>query len=145
MAVTHEPKREWIQAYAMKKRSIVVRTAYELATSSPIAATIATQPTVEEIAALLSPGVILLAKPQIINELAVAAPGDISQIAGGKSKVLLSNLQELENEKQRRKHLGLLIQQANPAYCEVRLHRELCFSDIEVAYSLSEFLGYTSG
>ena len=97
-----------------------------------------------DLSAVFLSGVVLLAKTCLISEVAIAAPGDISQIAGTNKNVTLSNIQNLADDEQRRAQLRALIQKAGNAYCEVRLHRKLCYSDTEVVYSLGEFHQYTS-
>ena len=96
----------------------------------------------QDMTGIFSSGVVLLAKPGLINEIAVAAPGDISQIAAEKKNITMSNILDLVDEYKRRAQIQALIQQANKVYCEVRLHRKLCYSDIAIVYSLGEFHQY---
>lgn len=137
MVVSSAAKSCWIQAFGDKKCSSVQRVEQATVQSEN------TEVDLSQIANIFSTGVVIVAKSSLIDELAIAAPGDVSDVAARKNPSL-TDIAALKNLQAKRQKLLELEKQAGNGYCEARLHRHLTLEDIKNIYSLGEFAQYTT-
>ncbi|MFN3649253.1 MAG: hypothetical protein ACK47B_06690 [Armatimonadota bacterium] len=136
IATSSPAKPEWIAAFGLKRQANVRRVTQMV---SPAETAITGSSVLKQ---LNGSGIVIVTVEELLDEVAVAAPGDISDIAS-KSGQSLVDLSAMATREEKRRLLLDLERRAKNTYCEARIHRPLIRSDIKEVFSLSEFHRYT--
>jgi len=86
--------------------------------------------------------IVILKNDVVLPDIRVAAPDDIYAHARTSGSTLTVYSDDMD-QTDKKDSLMQLSRMSAPKYCEARLHRNITFDDVLVAYSLSEFYPFT--